>query len=396
MSMCLDIWHADLYDFLQMKRASRWGEEGADKLSYALMVGDLFMERVASDRNWTLFCPTDAPELCDKYGDDFKVMYEGLEASGVGRKTVRARSLLDFIVNCQIESGGPSILFKDAINRKSNERHLGTIRQSSLSAEITQYASQHEHQEKPYFPRGALGFPGTPRDMPGHVRAARAPESLGVPWDKVLSRMQLSRSSNLPRTEHLLPAQSEGIMSNTSSTPPPPPLYAKGDKVVLHTNLRGKVLCEGNVYDGARIVAANTPGIFIGDVWYGAPLTPPKPSGPDPKGTTYRLHLEWNGTLNAGRSGSYEDGDDIDVKRVVWAKERIPLGRNRTPIEAGTPLMIQSPPLSKRTQLKLQSNTTSAIGEAHYKVSLARLRIVKFTWISEDWQRPDPAVFTAA
>lgn len=77
------------------------------------------MERVEQDGNWTLFCPSDVPELAELHGDRFKAEYLRMETRGVGRRTVRARSLLDFIVNCQVESGGPSILFKDTINSKS-------------------------------------------------------------------------------------------------------------------------------------------------------------------------------------------------------------------------------------------------------------------------------------
>ncbi|KAJ3548215.1 hypothetical protein NMY22_g1345 [Coprinellus aureogranulatus] len=145
-AMCIYVepWHADVFSILRQKKIRGAAEDGARKLFYALWVPDLFMERVEEDGEWTLFCPTDVPTLPHLFDQEFEESYISAESAGLGRRKIRARALWQAIIECQIESGGPSILFKDSINRKSNESHLGTITQGNLCTEIVQYADGDE------------------------------------------------------------------------------------------------------------------------------------------------------------------------------------------------------------------------------------------------------------
>ena len=131
-AMYLEPWHADVEDFLKMKIPTGSEEERARDLFYALWIPDLFMERVEADGTWTLFCPNEAPGLADVYGDKFKELYERYEAEGRGRKTVSAQKLWFHILDSQMESGTPYLLYKDAANKKSNQKNLGTIKSSNL------------------------------------------------------------------------------------------------------------------------------------------------------------------------------------------------------------------------------------------------------------------------
>ncbi len=140
----LEPWHADINDFLDLKKNHGKEEMRARDLFYAMWISDLFMERVEKDADWTLFCPNEAPGLCDVYGADFVKLYEEYEAKGLGRKTVKARELWFSILESQIETGTPYILYKDAANEKSNQKNLGTIRSSNLCTEILEYTSKDE------------------------------------------------------------------------------------------------------------------------------------------------------------------------------------------------------------------------------------------------------------
>ncbi len=133
-----------MLDFLNLKKNHGKEEKRARDLFYALWTPDLFMERVEQDAQWTLFCPAECPGLSDVYGEEFRVLYEKYESSGLGRKTMKARSLFNEVVQSQIETGTPYMLYKDSANRKSNQRHLGTIKCSNLCAEIVQYTSKDE------------------------------------------------------------------------------------------------------------------------------------------------------------------------------------------------------------------------------------------------------------
>ncbi len=140
----LEPWHADVEDFLEMKKNTGSEEERARDLFYALWIPDLFMERVDSNGDWTLFCPDEAPGLADAVGDEFKALYERYEAEGRGKRTVKAQKLWFHILDSQIETGTPYLLYKDAANKKSNQQNLGTIKSSNLCCEIIEYSSPEE------------------------------------------------------------------------------------------------------------------------------------------------------------------------------------------------------------------------------------------------------------
>jgi len=140
----LEPWHADVFDFLELKKNHGKEEMRARDLFYALWINDLFMRRVESDAQWTLFCPNEAPGLVDAWGAEFDELYEKYEQMGRGRQTVRAQQLWFAILESQIETGTPYMLHKDACNRKSNQRNLGTIRCSNLCTEIVEYTDKDE------------------------------------------------------------------------------------------------------------------------------------------------------------------------------------------------------------------------------------------------------------
>lgn len=137
-------WHADIFDFLELKKNHGKEEMRARDLFYAMWIPDLFMKRVEQGADWTLMCPNECPGLCDVHSEAFEELYTSYEAQGKGRKTVKARELWDKIVESQIETGTPYMLYKDAANRKSNQRNLGTIRSSNLCTEILEYTSPDE------------------------------------------------------------------------------------------------------------------------------------------------------------------------------------------------------------------------------------------------------------
>jgi ribonucleoside-diphosphate reductase alpha chain len=139
----LEPWHADIEDFLKLKTPQGAEEERARDLFYALWVPDLFMERVEQDGEWTLMCPHQCPGLADCHGDEFRRLYEQYESEGRGRK-VSAQKLWFKILDSQIETGTPYILYKDAANAKSNQQNLGTIKSSNLCTEIIEYSSPDE------------------------------------------------------------------------------------------------------------------------------------------------------------------------------------------------------------------------------------------------------------
>lgn len=139
----LEPWHADVRVFLDMKKNHGAEELRARDLFYALWVPDLFMRRVEADAPWTLMCPSQCPDLVDLHGVDFDVRYEAYEREGMGT-AVSAQELWFAILDAQAETGTPYMLFKDACNAKSNQRHLGTIRSSNLCTEVVQYSSADE------------------------------------------------------------------------------------------------------------------------------------------------------------------------------------------------------------------------------------------------------------
>jgi ribonucleoside-diphosphate reductase alpha subunit len=140
----LEPWHADIEMFLQMRKNHGDEELKARDLFYALWVPDLFMERVKADGQWTLMCPDECPGLADVYGDDFNKLYTSYETEGRGRKTVKARELWFQVLDAQMETGTPYLLYKDACNKKSNQKNIGIIKSSNLCSEIIQVSSETE------------------------------------------------------------------------------------------------------------------------------------------------------------------------------------------------------------------------------------------------------------
>jgi len=140
----LEPWHADVEDFLKLKLNSGSEEERARDLFYALWISDLFMRRVETDSEWSLFCPSEAPGLADVHGEAFEKLYEDYEAAGRARRKVSARKLWFQILDTQMETGTPYLLYKDAANKKSNQQNLGTIKSSNLCTEIMEYSSPDE------------------------------------------------------------------------------------------------------------------------------------------------------------------------------------------------------------------------------------------------------------
>jgi len=149
-SMYLEPWHADVFDFLELRKNHGKEEQRARDLFYALWIPDLFMRRVKEDKDWTLFCPNETGDqatgkgLMDVYGEEFEAMYTHLEATKKGRKTVKAQQLWFRILESQMETGTPYMLYKDHANRKSNQKNIGTIHCSNLCTEIMEYSSAEE------------------------------------------------------------------------------------------------------------------------------------------------------------------------------------------------------------------------------------------------------------
>ena len=137
-------WHADIFDFLDLKKNHGKEEMRARDLFYAMWTPDLFMKRVEADAEWTLMCPNECPDLYNCHSDEFEALYTQYEAEGKGRRTIRARELWEKILESQIETGTPYMLYKDAANRKSNQKNLGTIRSSNLCTEIMEYTAPDE------------------------------------------------------------------------------------------------------------------------------------------------------------------------------------------------------------------------------------------------------------
>ncbi|WP_162428174.1 ribonucleoside-diphosphate reductase subunit alpha [Pontibacter pudoricolor] len=140
----LEPWHADIFDFLELKKNHGKEENRARDLFYALWTPDLFMKRVEENGDWSLFCPNEAPGLAECWGKDFERLYEKYEREGRARKTVKAQDLWFHVLESQIETGTPYMLYKDAANSKSNQQNLGTIKSSNLCTEIMEYTDENE------------------------------------------------------------------------------------------------------------------------------------------------------------------------------------------------------------------------------------------------------------
>ena len=140
----LEPWHADVFDFLELRKNHGKEELKARDLFYALWIPDLFMKRVEAGEDWSLFCPNEAPGLQDCFGEAFETLYQKYESEGRARRKVKAQDLWFAMLESQIETGTPYLLYKDAANRKSNQQNLGTIKSSNLCTEILEYTSPEE------------------------------------------------------------------------------------------------------------------------------------------------------------------------------------------------------------------------------------------------------------
>ena len=140
----IEPWHADIFDFLELKKNHGKEEQRARDLFYALWIPDLFMKRVEENGDWTLMCPNECPGLSDTHSADFEALYTKYEAEGKGRKTIKAQELWFKVLESQIETGTPYMLYKDAANSKSNQQNLGTIKSSNLCTEIIEYTAPDE------------------------------------------------------------------------------------------------------------------------------------------------------------------------------------------------------------------------------------------------------------
>lgn len=140
----LEPWHADIYDFIELRKNHGKEEMRARDLFLAMWINDLFMKRVETDSTWTLMCPNECPGLSDVYGEEFEALYISYENANKGRRTIKARDLWERILDAQIETGTPYMLYKDAANKKSNQKNLGTIRSSNLCTEIMEYTAPDE------------------------------------------------------------------------------------------------------------------------------------------------------------------------------------------------------------------------------------------------------------
>lgn len=143
-AMYLEPWHADVMDFLDLKKNHGKEEQRARDLFYAMWIPDLFMQRVKDGGDWSLFCPNECPNLHETYGGEFEALYHKYEEEGKARKTIKAQELWFKILESQTETGTPYMLYKDAANRKSNQKNLGTIKSSNLCTEIMEYTSPDE------------------------------------------------------------------------------------------------------------------------------------------------------------------------------------------------------------------------------------------------------------
>merc|ERR1711988_610281 len=206
-AMYLEPWHADVYEFLDLKKNHGKEEQRARDLFYAVWVPDLFMRRVKEDAEWTLFCPNEAFDketgrgLMDVWGEEFEQMYTQLEAANKGRKTVKAQQLWFRILESQMETGTPYMLYKDAANRKSNQQNLGTIHCSNLCTEIIEYTSADETAVCNLASIALSAFakgPNQPYDFDGLYKVTKvATRNLNKVIDRNYYPIEEARNSNM-------------------------------------------------------------------------------------------------------------------------------------------------------------------------------------------------------
>ena len=148
MAIYMEPWHGDIFDFLDLRKNQGKEEMRARDLFLAIWMNDLFMERVSLDEEWTLMCPNECPGLTEVYGEEFRTLYLKYESESKGRKVVKARELWNKILESQIETGTPYILYKDSINEKSNQANIGVVRSSNLCAEISEVTGYTKAQSR--------------------------------------------------------------------------------------------------------------------------------------------------------------------------------------------------------------------------------------------------------
>lgn len=265
-AMYIEPWHADIFDFLMLRRNTGAETERARDLFYAIWMPDLFMKRVEANQDWTLMCPDECPGLYDCYGDEFEQLYTRYEKEGRGRQTIKAQKLWHTIMESQIENGMPYITYKDAVNRKTNQKNLGTIQSSNLCNEITEYTSPEEHAvccllsvalpkflENSHFMQSALDNPRSVRiyGKPGCVRCQHAKNMLDnrnvryvyvniddMPLDKreaTLERLSLGLKDDVVIDD---PVHSQDTVKATGKDTTKPTIECDGDacKLVLPGN----------------------------------------------------------------------------------------------------------------------------------------------------------------
>ena len=174
----LEPWHADIEEFLKLRLNQGAEEDRARDLFYSMWIPDLFMKRIEEDGNWTLMCPKECPGLANVSGKEFEDLYSLYESQNKGRKIIKAKDIWKLIMDAQIQTGTPYLCYKDAVNEKSNQKHLGTIRSSNLCAEITEYTSE---TESAVCNLGSLALPRFIKDGKFDFEALRA-------YTKILAR----------------------------------------------------------------------------------------------------------------------------------------------------------------------------------------------------------------
>ncbi|KAK3243687.1 ribonucleotide-diphosphate reductase subunit rnr1 [Cymbomonas tetramitiformis] len=167
----LEPWHADIFEWLDLRKNTGKEEQRCRDLFYGLWTSDLFMERVEKDGDWALFCPNECEGLADCWGEEHKALYEKYEAAGKAKRTIKAQQLWFAILEAQVETGNPYMLFKDAANRKSNQQNLGTIKSSNLCTEIIEFTSP---EETAVCNLASIALPRFVRESGGEVASPRA------------------------------------------------------------------------------------------------------------------------------------------------------------------------------------------------------------------------------
>ena len=225
-AMYLEPWHADIENFMQMRKNHGDEEMKARDLFYALWIPDLFMKRVKEDGIWTLMCPDKCPGLSDVYGDEFEELYTRYEEENKGNKTMKARDLWFQMLDSQIETGTPYMLYKDAANKKSNQKNLGTIKSSNLCTEIIEYSDDRQTAVCNLASIGLSKFVEPSANKLGEVEIYTKDD---CNWCLLLKG--LLRKNGYSYTEHHVTAETFDAYKETHKHPTVPLLYSDGVKI---------------------------------------------------------------------------------------------------------------------------------------------------------------------